>query len=69
MSDCTRKTIFGNPACYFQPRYDMGPSQLSMGSVEGSRAGVIEAMEKYRQVIYVPDVCVRCGKTIERQNP
>lgn len=30
MTDCTRKTIFGRPACWFEARYDLSPINLSV---------------------------------------
>lgn len=50
--------------CQFQPRYDKGPSQATFdGGVTELRLRVLEA---YRQVTYVRDICVRCGRTVER---
>lgn len=49
----------------FEARYDKGPSQCDFeGRLTDHRLSLIE---KYRHITYVRDVCVRCGKTIERQ--
>lgn len=50
--------------CRFEPRYDLSPADLtqftSVRSMNGSFA------EMFRRKTYVRDVCIRCGKTIER---
>ncbi len=62
--DCKRAgRIFGG--CHFAPRYDLGPADVSrFTSLSGAGAGSF--LEKLRKQTYVRDVCVRCGKTIER---
>lgn len=48
----------------FEARYDKGPVAAEFqGLLSGYR---LELMEKYRKHTYVRDVCIRCGKTIER---
>lgn len=49
----------------FEARYDRGPCKLNKfeGHLTERR---LEFVEKYRQITYVRDVCVRCGAVIER---
>lgn len=54
--------LFGG--CAFEARFDLGPSTMTGEGYMGMRLG--ELVEKYRQKTYVRDVCVRCGKSIER---
>lgn len=65
MSDCPRfgKLIGG---CRFEPRYDLGVPQYN--NFRGSPGRVLEAIEASRPKTYVRDVCVTCGRTIERAN-
>ncbi len=51
--------------CHFEPRYDTGPSNV-IGEISGSGATCIEFAKASRAVTYVRDVCVSCGRTIER---
>jgi hypothetical protein len=65
MSDRCPNGLFG--AHQFQPRYDLGPANLSgFESIKGNGAG--QFMEKLRQQTYVRDVCVKCGQTVERSS-
>lgn len=67
MTECTRKTIFGNPACRFEGRFDTGASGFSVDDIRGVTAtGIAIIAEKYRTTTYVRDVCTKCGRTIER---
>ncbi len=68
MVDCTRKTIFGRPVCRFEGRYDI-KHETPMANWIGGIA--FKEMEKLHQMsaareTYVRDVCVKCGRTIER---
>ena len=48
----------------YEPRYDKSPATADFkGQMTPMR---LEMIEKYRQVTYVRDICVRCGKTVER---
>ena len=60
---CPRfNSFFG---CAFEPRYDKGPMPPEVTlDYRGVRLG--EVLDAYRQITYVRDVCVRCGRTIER---
>jgi len=61
MTNCPRQgKWFG---CKFVPRFDLSPADL--GEFESIR-GNFNALEMLRKKTYVRDVCVRCGKTIER---
>lgn len=48
----------------FEPRYDT----TMPDDIEGFE-GTLRAMESLKDKIYVRDVCVRCGQTIERTKP
>lgn len=63
MTDCPRLgKWFG---CRFQPRFDKSEPKIDHSFQYTGSAGA-ERLEQFRQVTYVRDVCVRCGKTIER---
>ena len=56
--------------CRFEPRYDYAP--ISPDEREWITANFLAAfdrlngMRNMRTKVYVRDVCIRCGKTIER---
>lgn len=57
-------------SCKFEPRYDEGvPTAAQPTSYHGPAGGVARMLEASKPRTYVRDVCVRCGKTIERQKP
>lgn len=62
-------TIFGRPACRFEGRYDV--KKAPPGKLNGSEitnAALPAFMDALRDTkTYVRDVCVRCGRTIERE--
>lgn len=63
--DCERKDalIF---RCKFEPRYDLSAAKLpGYGEVKTHDKSFLEA---FRDKTYVRDVCVRCGRTIERDD-
>lgn len=63
MTECPRanKRLF---RCKWEGRYDTRfPPNLE--SMKGGGASHIEAL---KERIYVRDICVRCGRTIERKN-
>jgi hypothetical protein len=64
-SDCPRlgKWIRG---CQFEARYDTGgPGRFQFE--EGSSAAAAEVIEAMKPKVYVRDVCVTCGRTVEKQ--
>lgn len=69
MNDCPR---FGKwfGGCHFKPRYDRPAERFAteLHFVEMMSAEQIKAAQP-QPTVYVRDVCVRCGKTIERQKP
>lgn len=67
MTDCERKTWLGQPACRFEARYDMAPAIRHFGGYQGPVEGIPLAIKASMNRTYVRDVCIRCGKTIERQ--
>jgi len=60
-ADACPNGLFGSHK--FEPRYDLGPADLS-AFVEFK--GTPSALESMRKKTYIRDVCVKCGKTIER---
>jgi len=65
MSDCPKQgKWFGG--CKFEARYDLGVPDLSQfASIE--RGMTSKVLEQFRKKTYVRDVCVTCGKTIDRK--
>lgn len=64
MSDCRRfGKLFGG--CKFVARYDYDPKDID--HYNGSITAFIELAEAMTKRVYVKDICVRCGKTIDRQ--
>jgi hypothetical protein len=51
----------------FEARYDVAPGDLDAHGV--SLAGLERLVQSAMKRTYVRDVCVRCGKTIERSGP
>ena len=47
-----------------EARYDLGPADLSQFATFQARN--VSYMDALRTKTYVRDICVRCGKTIER---
>lgn len=62
MSDCP---MFGRwRGCQFEPRYD----DRKLPRVEHQARGLARGRQRLAsERIYVRDVCVRCGRTIERE--
>ena len=54
--------------CRFEARYDKTPAEFPdrLRKLGGDPGDFAEALEGFRRVTYVRDVCVRCGRTIER---
>jgi hypothetical protein len=65
MTDCPRAgKWFG---CKFEARHDsISPDHYKHGDFEGSPSAYVTMIEAIKSRIYVRDVCVRCGKSIER---
>lgn len=55
------QSVFGH---HFQARYDTSGAKGLPPKMDTS----IGALEYFRDVTYVRDVCVRCGETIERND-
>jgi hypothetical protein len=57
--------------CRFEARYDFGASTFDVAGIEwtGQDVGAkLKALaEQYRPQYYVRDVCIRCGRTVERE--
>ena len=67
MIDCTHKTIFGRPACRFEPRYDRTSPEAMPKVSLSDPFGLPAVIESFKSQTYIRDVCIRCGRTIERQ--
>ena len=52
--------------CYFEARYDLGEPKFE-GPVNYVGSDLKGVIDRHRAKSYVRDVCVRCGKVIERQ--
>ena len=64
-ADACPNGLFGSHK--FEPRYDLGPADLSaFVEFKGTFKGTPSLLESMRKKTYVRDVCVKCGKTIER---
>jgi len=64
MTDYARKTLFGRPACRFRGRYDKRTLPIFTETADPN-IHVFNGLDKY-ETVYVRDVCIKCGKTIER---
>lgn len=52
--------------CKFSPRYDKSEPPNWAGNYRGAVGPLVEIIEAAKAATYVRDVCVRCGKSIER---
>lgn len=66
MTDRCPNSWFGSHK--FEPRYDLGAADLSpfFGDRVASFKTSADSIESMRAKTYVRDICIRCGKTIER---
>ena len=62
MSECPRNGWLAG-TCKFEPRYDISEPLLPANTTKISDP---EMAETFKRKTYVRDVCVRCGRTIER---
>jgi hypothetical protein len=61
------KGIFGTHK--FEARFDRHPVEMRLDSVETHGREGLDALEALTvQKIYVRDICIRCGQTIERNS-
>ena len=68
MSDCPHRTISGKPCCQFEARLDKSAATMPAGRIKRCSEYMIENLtEMHRSITYVRDVCIKCGRTIERQ--
>ena len=51
--------------CKFEERYDLGAPAAFHG-MEGSAGMVLQVLEASKPLTYVRDICVVCGRTVER---
>lgn len=51
--------------CRFEPRYDLGEPRVT--KVQGLPGGTAKIIEASKPRTYVRDVCVTCGRTVERK--
>jgi len=68
MSDCPYAgRTWPHVRCKFEPRYDLASPDFSQfASIDRMPSSFVEQL---RKKTYVRDVCVTCGKTIERSQP
>lgn len=66
MNDCPHLGRWSG-GCRFEARYDKSPVEILQ--YEHIKINDPACMEPFRKVTYVRDVCIRCGKTIERSAP
>ena len=67
MSDCERKNAWWR-GCRFEARYDAPAAEFPAAfEFQGTAASMRAIVEAKRPKTYIRDVCIRCGKTIERQ--
>lgn len=57
--------LFGG--CKFEGRYDLSAPAQVIEEFKGSSAAMVGIIEATKSKTYVRDVCVSCGKTVERQ--
>ncbi len=60
--DCPRVNNKWFRGCQFEARYDLSPADLRQF---GSFKGELD-VSQFRQKTYVRDICVHCGRTVER---
>ncbi len=65
MTDCPRRDAWFR-GCRFEPRYDLGEPCVTkvQSPFAGQSAKIIETSKPRT---YVRDVCVTCGRTVERE--
>jgi hypothetical protein len=69
MSDCPRagRILFG---CKFRARYDEHePSDIFAHLFHTGQAAIEALKAGAKRSTYIHDVCVRCGRVIERKKP
>ncbi len=64
---CENKTLFGRPACRFEARYDEVREPAIDLLKDIAEIKITGSFPARHQKTYVRDVCVTCGKTIERK--
>src|SRR5260221_14062069 len=64
MNSCPRFGKFVG-GCLFEARYDKGEPKLTHDFSYTGSSGAAR-LEQFRQSTYIRDICVRCGKAIER---
>lgn len=53
------------PRCHFEPRYDIGAPSMSLEG-KSTPSGFAEMVEATKPKTYVHDICVSCGKVVNR---
>lgn len=67
--ECPRQIyLFGS--CKFEARYDtIPPPPSACAGLKTSVGGADVFIRALTKTVYVRDVCIRCGKTVERSLP
>lgn len=67
--DCPRRDKWFR-GCRFEARYDLSPADLSgFKSLKGRGSAGVALVNAMRKRTYTRDICVRCGKAMERETP
>lgn len=52
--------------CKFEPRYDLSAAK-PVKMREADAVTALEVLDRHRDSTYVRDICVTCGRTVERE--
>lgn len=66
MTDCPRRNAWFR-GCRFEPRYDEGPQAIPVTSDGFSSDEISQIIRAGKPRTYVRDVCITCGRTVERE--
>jgi hypothetical protein len=61
---CRKRLGIFSRSCKFEPRYDLSSPHFPRGEVSGW--GI--CIDDFKSKTYVGDICVRCGKTVDRND-
>ena len=66
--NCDRKTIFGQPTCRFEARYDevREPALEGLDDHAKNTVSFFGPMPERHKKTYVHDICVKCGAVVKR---
>lgn len=61
---CRKRLGIFARSCNFKPRYDLSAPHFPRGEFSGRGVGI----DDFKSKTYVGDICVRCGKTVDRND-